>query len=79
MVLCGETTMLTDTKIRALKPADKPYKLGDAHQLYLLITPAGGKLWRMNYRFGGKQRALSFGAYRTTSWCSHALGTHISR
>ncbi|MBL0925390.1 MAG: integrase arm-type DNA-binding domain-containing protein [Sphingomonadaceae bacterium] len=58
--------MLTDTKIRASRPADKPYKLGDAHQLYLLITPAGGKLWRMNYRFGGKQRALSFGAYPTT-------------
>jgi integrase len=58
--------MLTDTKIRASKPAEKPYKLGDAHQLYLLITPAGGKLWRMNYRFGGKQRALSFGSYPTT-------------
>jgi integrase len=58
--------MLTDTRIRASKPADKPYKLGDAHQLYLLITPAGGKLWRMNYRFAGKQRALSFGAYPRT-------------
>jgi integrase len=58
--------MLTDTKIRASKPAEKAYKLGDAHQLYLLITPAGGKLWRMNYRFGGKQRALSFGTYPTT-------------
>jgi hypothetical protein len=55
--------MLTDTKIRASKPLEKPYKLSDAHQLYLLITPAGGKLWRMNYAFGGKQRALSFGAY----------------
>ena len=45
MVLYGEYTMLTDTKIRASKPADKPYKLSDAHQLHLLITPAGGKLW----------------------------------
>jgi integrase len=58
--------MLTDIKIRALKPAEKPYKLGDAHQLYLLITPAGGKLWRMNYSHGGKQRAMSFGAYPVT-------------
>lgn len=55
--------MLTDTKIRASKPTEKPYKLSDAHQLYLLVTPAGGKLWRMNYTFGGKQRALSFGTY----------------
>jgi integrase len=63
--------MLTDTKIRASKPAQKPYKLGDAHQLYLLITPAGGKLWRMNYRHGGKQRAMSFGAYPVT-WLTEA-------
>jgi integrase len=55
--------MLTDTKIRASKPTEKPYKLADAHQLYLLVTTSGGKLWRMNYAFGGKQRALSFGAY----------------
>jgi hypothetical protein len=46
MVLCGEQTMLADTKIRASKPAEKPYKLGDAHLSYLMITTANEKLWR---------------------------------
>ncbi|MDP1766614.1 MAG: Arm DNA-binding domain-containing protein [Methylotenera sp.] len=54
---------LTDAKIKTAKPADKDYKLGDAGGLYLLVTKAGGRLWRLKYRFGGKEKALSFGAY----------------
>ena len=42
---------------------DKPYKLADAGGLYLLITPAGGKLWRLKYRFEGKEKLLALGAY----------------
>src|SRR6185437_904997 len=41
----------------------KPQKLSDGGNLYLLVTPAGGKLWRFNYRFLGKQKTLSLGAY----------------
>ncbi len=40
-----------------------PYKLGDEKGLFLLVTPAGGKLWRMKYRFDSKEKLLSFGAY----------------
>lgn len=54
---------LTDTKIRAAKPKDKAYKLSDDGGLYLFITPAGGKLWRLKYRFNNKEKTLSFGAY----------------
>ncbi|MDR0715841.1 MAG: integrase arm-type DNA-binding domain-containing protein, partial [Azoarcus sp.] len=54
---------LTDTAIRAAKPADKPRKLSDAGGLYLLVTPTGGKLWRMKYRFAGKEKTLSIGKY----------------
>jgi len=54
---------LSDTKIRSTKPTDKPYKLADAGGLYLLITPAGGKLWRLKYRFEGKEKLLALGAY----------------
>jgi len=54
---------LSDTTIRNAKPADKPRKLSDEKGLHLLVTPAGGKLWRMQYRFGGKQKLLAFGAY----------------
>jgi hypothetical protein len=54
---------LTDTAIRTAKPKDKPYKLRDSGNLYLLIAPAGGKLWRMDYRFDGKRKLLALGKY----------------
>lgn len=55
--------MLTDTKVRAAKPRPKPYKLTDTSSLYLLVTPSGGKLWRWNYEYDGKQKSMAFGAY----------------
>lgn len=55
--------MLTDTAIRQAKSSDKPRKLADAGGLYLLVTPAGGKLWRVKYRFGGTERVASLGKY----------------
>ena len=54
---------LTDTRIRNLKKADKPYKVADGGGLYLQVTATGSKLWRMRYRFDGKEKLLSFGAY----------------
>src|SRR3546814_3532693 len=54
-------------KIRAAKPNDRPYKLFDAHQLFLYVTPTGSKLWRMNFKFDGKSKCLSLGAYPSTS------------
>jgi len=41
---------LTDTKIKAAKPKDKPYKLSDGGGLHLLVTSEGRKLWRFRYR-----------------------------
>jgi hypothetical protein len=51
---------LTDAQIRNLT---RPGKYTDGAGLFLALTPAGGKLWRMKYRFGGKENVLSFGAY----------------
>lgn len=31
--------------------------------MYLLVATSGGKLWRLNYRFGGKHKTLAIGAY----------------
>lgn len=59
--------MLNDAKVRAAKPKDKPYKLTDSHRLYLLVTPGGGKLWRWNYNYDGKQKSLAFGIYPMVS------------
>ncbi len=56
-------TPLTDTKIRTIKPTEKPKKLFDGGGLFLLVTPTGGKLWRLKYRFGGTEKLLSIGAY----------------
>ncbi|MEO9133250.1 MAG: integrase arm-type DNA-binding domain-containing protein [Sphingomonas sp.] len=55
--------MLTDAKIRAAKARPKPYKFTDANRLYLLVTPSGGKLWRWNYDYDGKQKSMAFGGY----------------
>jgi hypothetical protein len=41
---------LTDSAIRNAKPKDKPYKLADGAGLYLLVTPKGGKWWRLDFR-----------------------------
>ena len=43
---------LTDTRLRALKPKAKPYKVADERGLYIEVTPAGGKHWRFRYRIG---------------------------
>ena len=55
---------LTDTKIRTFKTPDKPVKLADGGGLFLYVTPAGKKYWRMNYYIDRKAKALSFGEYQ---------------
>jgi integrase len=55
--------MLTDSQIRKAKAADKPYKLPDGAGLHLYVTPAGGKLWRLRYEIGLKEKLLSIGPY----------------
>lgn len=54
---------LTDLQIKNAKPTEKNYKLSDGGGLYLLITPTGGKLWRYNYRFDGKEKTLFLKTY----------------
>lgn len=58
---------LTDTMLRKLKSDGTPTKLADSEGLYLYLSATGGKLWRMDYRFDGKRKTLSFGAYPTVS------------
>lgn len=58
---------LTDTACKNAKATDKPQKLSDSGGLHLFVSPSGGRLWRMAYRFDGKQKQLSFGAYPAVS------------
>jgi hypothetical protein len=55
---------LTDAQIRNLTDSGK---YSDGFGLYLELTKAGGKFWRMKYRFGGKEKKLACGAYPDTS------------
>ena len=54
---------LSDAEIRKAKPEAKAKKLTDGGGLFVLVTPAGSKLWRLKYRIGGKEKLLSLGAY----------------
>jgi integrase len=55
---------LTDTAIRAAKAqAGRTLKLSDGGGLQLWVAPTGSKLWKLAYRFAGKQLKLSLGLY----------------
>ncbi len=58
---------LSDVKIRNSKPKEKPVKIFDGSGLFLLVTPQGGKLWRMKYRYDGKEKLLALGSYPDVS------------
>jgi integrase len=58
---------LNDRLIQAAKPQEKQWKLADEKGLYLLVTPSGGKLWRVKFRHHGKEKKLSLGAYPNVS------------
>lgn len=55
--------MLTLKQIDAARPAEKPYRLADAGGLFLYVPPSGKKVWRMRYRFDGKEKTLVIGPY----------------
>lgn len=61
------TSLLTVRKIETAAPKLKPYWLKDGGNLYLYITPAGGKLWRYRYRIGSTSQVFSIGKYPEVS------------
>jgi integrase len=54
---------LTDVTIRNAKAGPKAIKLSDGGGMFLLVTPAGGKLWRLKYRIDGREKLLAIGSY----------------
>lgn len=55
--------MLTDSKLRALKPTGKLYKVTDRDGLYVAVTAAGSISFRYNYKVGRRQETMTFGTY----------------
>ncbi len=58
---------LTDTAIKAIKPLERPAKYSDSGGLHLLVSTTGSKLWRLAYRYDGKQKTLALGTYPVCS------------
>jgi integrase len=58
---------LNESRIRAAKPKEKPYKLRDGRGLHLLVTPMGTRLWRLRYRHAGRESMVSLGSYPDVS------------
>lgn len=58
-----KTVALTDVAIRNSKPGSKAIKLTDGGGMFLLVTPAGGKLWRLKFRVDGREKLLAIGSY----------------
>ena len=59
--------MLTDTKVRNLKPQDKLYRVADSHGLAIEVNPNGSKLWRHRFRYNNKATMMSLGSYPMVS------------
>lgn len=59
----GKSVALTDVAIRNSKPGSKAIKLTDGGGMFLLVTPAGGKLWRLKFRVDGREKLLAIGTY----------------
>ncbi|NAR78988.1 tyrosine-type recombinase/integrase [Acinetobacter haemolyticus] len=59
--------MLSDTKIKSLKPAEKMYRVLDAERLYIEVRPSGKKVWRLKYTLNGKEGTISLGEYPVVS------------
>jgi integrase len=55
--------MLTDTKIKTLKPKEKRFRIADSNGLVLEVKPNGAKYWRYRYRFEGKANMIGMGEY----------------
>ena len=59
--------MLTDARIRKIKPEAKTKRYADEKGMYLEVTPSGGMYWRLKYRIDGKENRYSIGVYGEVS------------
>jgi integrase len=71
--------MLTDTKLRTLKPREKVYRVADTNGLCIEVRPTGTKLWRYRYRYAGKASMLPLGEYPATSLAEARTGRDKAR
>lgn len=58
-----DAQMLTDIKLKTLKPEERIYKVTDSQGLYVAVSPKGGKSFRFDYRIDGRRETLTIGRY----------------
>lgn len=71
--------MLTDTKIKSAKPAEKQYKLPKENGLFVLVYPNGKKGWRHSITVNGLETTLSYGNYPDVSLSSRGRNAATAR
>ena len=65
---------------RAACPAGRPHaRLADGKGMYLEVTAAGGKYWRMKYRYSGKEKRLALGVYPAVSLAQAREARELAR
>lgn len=55
--------MLTNAAVKAAQPQSRAFKLYDSGGLFLLVTPAGTKSWRLKYRRAGREQLKTMGRF----------------
>lgn len=55
--------MLTETKLKSIKPTGKTYKISDRDGLYVAVSKAGAISFRYDYRINGRRETITFGKY----------------
>nr|WP_241239607.1 integrase arm-type DNA-binding domain-containing protein [Xanthomonas arboricola] len=59
--------MLTNTKLRALKPRDAAFRVADSNGLCIEVRTTGAKVWRYRYRYAGKPSMVTIDEYPALS------------
>lgn len=59
--------MLTQAAVKAATPRDRAFKLADSGGLFLFVTPAGTKSWRLKYRLSGHEQLKVLGRFSAMS------------
>jgi len=73
----GHHMAMTETRLQRLSPKARPYQAADGGGLYIEVHPTGKKVWRMQYRLGGrgsKKEKVTLGEYPSFTLAQAASG-----